>query len=426
MQNIFHLLTSGPFSIAATTLTPTAFAQQLLTLDVGTNEITQIPGLDHCINLQHLNISRNWFNQLPPEIAALQSLVSLNARRNFLRPNDDSLQLSSLASLPNLSLLDLQWNAKLKRLDFLHLMKETLPQFTTIQITVQTKIGQAPPGSFVGASPKERNATLLRSQLEPYNTLILRRRLENIFHQPKTNSENVLRAELMTSLLKCYANEKMLDVETGVGTRPIVNVDGILINDNHLLSELYIELKKWSKQKKRTNQNRNERPSINASNYMIIRSPLEFEPKLNPETNSKRGSRKAKLAKQKYIQYIHLWNLAQQAMMKVNPSFAKQYTALAVTHNFTGSPHIDKQNITPFYGLSIGNFQDGEGGIRVEYNARCVVNVNTKNRLGRIDGRYPHWVAPYGGKGVDRYSLIYYQTEGVAVPKGEAVPGLVL
>eukprot|EP00277_Geminigera_cryophila_P036293 CAMPEP_0173090492 /NCGR_PEP_ID=MMETSP1102-20130122/26948_1 /TAXON_ID=49646 /ORGANISM="Geminigera sp., Strain Caron Lab Isolate" /LENGTH=32 /DNA_ID= /DNA_START= /DNA_END= /DNA_ORIENTATION= len=24
-----------------------------------------------------------------------------------------------------------------------------------------------------------------------------------------------------------------------------------------------------------------------------------------------------------------------------------------------------------------------------------VAQVNTKNRLGKVDGRYPHWVAPY-------------------------------
>jgi len=61
--------------------------------------------------------------------------------------------------------------------------------------------------------------------------------------------------------------------------------------------------------------------------------------------------------------------------------------ALAVTHNFIGSPHIDKQNKGPFYGLSMGNFRDGQGGIRVECSARVVGEMNTKNRLGKVDGR---------------------------------------
>ena len=36
-----------------------------------------------------------------------------------------------------------------------------------------------------------------------------------------------------------------------------------------------------------------------------------------------------------------------------------------------------------------------------------------------MDGRFPHWVAPYTG---ERYSVIYYQTEGPEVPKTTAFP----
>jgi hypothetical protein len=48
-------------------------------------------------------------------------------------------------------------------------------------------------------------------------------------------------------------------------------------------------------------------------------------------------------------------------MSMVDPEFSEIFTALAVTHGFTGSPHIDKQNITPFFGMSIGSFREGEG-----------------------------------------------------------------
>ena len=44
--------------------------------------------------------------------------------------------------------------------------------------------------------------------------------------------------------------------------------------------------------------------------------------------------------------------------------------------------------------------------------------VNTKGRLGRVDGRFPHWVAPYTGT---RFSVIYYQTQGEMVPVTTAV-----
>ena len=60
------------------------------------------------------------------------------------------------------------------------------------------------------------------------------------------------------------------------------------------------------------------------------------------------------------------------AMISVDPMFAQKYTALAVTHGFHGSPHIDKQNVGPFYGLALGDFEDGSGGIRVECSARVL------------------------------------------------------
>lgn len=89
---------------------------------------------------------------------------------------------------------------------------------------------------------------------------------------------------------------------------------------------------------------------------------------------------------------------------------------------------IDKQNSGPFYGLSIGNFPDGQGGVCVECSARIVAVVNTKNRLGRVDGRYPHWVDSYDeeendneGSNFERYSLIYYETGGNFKKPGPAI-----
>ena len=44
--------------------------------------------------------------------------------------------------------------------------------------------------------------------------------------------------------------------------------------------------------------------------------------------------------------------------------------------------------------------------------------MDTRGRLGRVDGRYPHWVAPYTGT---RYSVIFYQAQGDQLPLGAAV-----
>ena len=60
---------------------------------------------------------------------------------------------------------------------------------------------------------------------------------------------------------------------------------------------------------------------------------------------------------------------------------------------FEGSPHIDTENVAPFYGLSLGDFTGG--AICVESGVFEVTSVDTRGRLGQIDGRYPHWVAPH-------------------------------
>ena len=40
--------------------------------------------------------------------------------------------------------------------------------------------------------------------------------------------------------------------------------------------------------------------------------------------------------------------------------------------------------------------------------------------MGKVDGRFPHWVAPYD-EGSERFSLIYYRTMGEPTPIGTAV-----
>ena len=168
--------------------------------------------------------------------------------------------------------------------------------------------------------------------------------------------------------------------------------------------------------------------------------------------------RKAK----KLERYRRLWELGIDALRTVDPVFADtNCTEIAVTYGFTGSPHRDKQNCGPFYGLSLGDFDnsEGKGGIVVESSARLVVQMNTKNRLGKVDGRYVHWVAPWGGDASadatagatassayrdgdkqqseelepapaaeekqqqqqQRYSLIYYETGNDFVKPGPAV-----
>jgi hypothetical protein len=378
--------------------------RRLTSLDLSRNEILTLPGLAAAAPLlQHLDLSRNWFNTMPADVALLPELRTLNVRRNFFKPTTESLGLAGLAALPHLELFDISFNAKCKRQSHADLVARALSRRVKVLITVSFP---APPGAYVGARPSDRDATLLRAQIEPHGTLVLRRRLEADFGRPPTDPEDVLRAEVMTRLLACYAEEGMCDPATGKATRQVVKLQGEPVAPA-LLQEMLDALREWAHHRKE--KNRQERPSIRAQNYMILRSPTEFGPKLG--STSKRGSRKAALAAEKFARHEKLWDLATRAVRAVDPEFAERFTALAVTHGFVGSPHIDKQNIGPFYGLSMGDFPEGQGGIRVECNARVVAEMNTRNRLGKVDGRYPHWVAPYD-EGAERYSLIFYQTEG--------------
>mmetsp|Transcript_44747 Transcript_44747/g.119772 ORF Transcript_44747/g.119772 Transcript_44747/m.119772 type:complete len:277 (+) Transcript_44747:3-833(+) len=268
-----------------------------------------------------------------------------------------------------------------------------------------------PPGAKIGLSACDRDATLLRSQLEPYTTLQLRKRLVSTFGQEPhkmIGPSPPARAEVMERLLEFYA-------KAGVeNDRRLVRVHGTPV-DADLLAKLLVELRAWLAR----HENHQERPNIHAQTYMILRSPAEFEKKVST------GSSKARTAQKTYEQNARLWELAAAAMASVDLEFAAKFTGLAVTHGFRGSPHIDTTNIGPFYGLAIGDFADGTGGIRVEVDPMTIAEVNTKHRLGKLDGRFPHWVAPYE-KSCERFSLIYYQTEGEVTPQTTAVFGTVL
>lgn len=252
-------------------------------------------------------------------------------------------------------------------------------------------------------SPAVRNATMLQSQLEPWSTAVLRQRLARDFGNDHKALDVMGRLEIMELLLEHY--EPYLP-------RRMIHVRGSPIR-SELAADILVALKAWQQR----HGDVNKRPSIHAQSYMVLRSPKEFGQKY---------SNKATLAAKKIEQNKQLWDLAQTALQEVDADFAENFSALAVTYGFQGSPHIDKQNTGPFYGLALGDFVGG--GICVEVDSFTVAQVCTKDCLGKVDGRYPHWVAPYEG---DRYSLIYYSTwqqyEKPAMPYfGEVVDQLEL
>ena len=382
-------------------------------LDVSNNELSTLPGLSSLTNLETLNLRRNWFSTLPNDIGKLCNLRVINASRNFLKPTNDSLQFDRLKALQHLVLLDIRMNQKCRTAEHRQFITRSIKQSDnttpSMQFHVLVSIWQEmsdQPGC-IGLSAALRDATLLRSQLEPLGTVQLRRRLVRDFGQPPTDPETIGRAEVMKILLDCYRKEKLLsldddvhDLNLGVAKRPVVRFDGFPVRQE-LLDLILKELRDWRHNQNRGGSNTNrERPSIKAECYMILRAPS----KNGNNTTSRQEKRRQKKMKPNQ----HLWNLAMQAITETDPEFASRCSEIAVTYNFIGSPHIDRQNSSHFYGLSLGNFNGG--CIVVEISPRVVGEVNTQNRLGKVDGRYPHWVSEYDTAKEERFSLIYYDT----------------
>ena len=187
-------------------------------LDVSNNELMDLPGLSCLSQLIELSIERNWFNTLPLETGKLFKLRKINASRNFLKPNAASLRLEQLKLLPNLNEIDLQYNKKCCRADHRdNIQKELLPQKVNVIVTVWEEMStkseaatndesssdaikktssSSSSSMYVGSSAADRDPTLLRSQLEPWGTLNLRRRLVQDFGQEPTDPSLVNRSEV--------------------------------------------------------------------------------------------------------------------------------------------------------------------------------------------------------------------------------------
>jgi hypothetical protein len=448
------------------TSTMSSFMTSLLSLDVSNNELCDLPGLKLLTSLTRLSIQRNWFANLPNEIGQLTQLQYIDASRNFLRPNEISLQIDQLRQLTNLQVLELSYNRKIRRPDHRDMIRRALdPIKVEVVITVweemcnhnnntneheeaEEKEGDmSKVTSYIGASAAMRNPLLLRSQLEPLSTFQLRRRLVMDFGELPTDPSIVDRACVVQRLLTRYHNEGLsyfnnnndddgvsskepttIDINMALAKRKTIRLDGTPVNNDDLLHNILTELRAWRGNIHRgggSGQNR-ERPSIDAECYMILRAPSIIPNSTSGSDTASEvlsPSRAAKRMSKKMNCNLHLWSLALEALRHVDLEFASRCSEIAITFGFTGSPHVDRQNSSPFYGLALGDFTEGTGCVAVECSARVICEVNTKNRLGKVDGRYPHWVTPYNRQ-EERYSLIYYDTLSAYETPGPAIFGI--
>ena len=154
-----------------------------------------------------------------------------------------------------------------------------------------------------------------------------------------------------------------------------------------------------------------DRPKVASVGYIVLEQP---PPAKGPEGGCVAESAGSKRARAKRERHARLWEAVAAWMAVVDPTF--EYTGVACSKGFRGSPHVDTYDIAYQWAISLGDFEGG--ALCVESAADEVSVVNTRRRAAKVDGRYPHWVAPWSG---ERYSVIVYKTRGKAVPLGPAV-----
>merc|ERR1711974_148180 len=98
-----------------------------------------------------------------------------------------------------------------------------------------------------------------------------------------------------------------------------------------------------------------------------------------------------------------IWDAAIDMLRSFDSSF--HCTSIGFNKNFRGSPHRDDKDCGPQVATALGEYTGGR--LRV-HSQNGIIDVDTKNRWCRFDGRYEHEVLPFSGT---RYSVIFYQLE---------------
>ncbi|KAL1522711.1 hypothetical protein AB1Y20_017686 [Prymnesium parvum] len=160
------------------------------------------------------------------------------------------------------------------------------------------------------------------------------------------------------------------------------------------------------------------RPALDSEAYLIL-------------TIKKGGTLTSGFGTQHPLHRLRL--LCSDVLAVADPDFIP--SAVAVTKNLVGSPHIDHFDRSYQLAVSLGDFKGGElcideesadpesSDVSPEQDAKPwhrVAVVETRNRVAKVDGRYVHWVRPHSGG--DRFSIIFYNTSAdPAHPLGPAV-----
>ena len=95
-----------------------------------------------------------------------------------------------------------------------------------------------------------------------------------------------------------------------------------------------------------------------------------------------------------------LWDAACALIRSCDPDYF--WTTVLFNRNFKGVLHRDDKDASFQVATALGEYTGGE--LRV-HGQDGIVDINTRERFVRFDGRYPHEVLPYEGT---RYSVIFF------------------
>ena len=256
----------------------------------------------------------------------------------------------------------------------------------------------------------------IEAQLFSLSTNELRMRL--VHHHRIRLPPTSTRTEVMTSI--CRAMRKKDD-----GGLTVRRMEGILISEE-MAQRLLGILRgiEWVEKE-------NERPRVNSGGYIVVKREVPNVEKLE---KGRHAARVARMRNKRLDMYRELWDAATECLREVDSFFASTYSDLAVTKNFMGSPHVDKNDLDAQWAVSLGGYGERSGGgggaggggggeqsggeLCVEEAPGKVVAINTFRRLAKMDGRFVHWVNGYEG---ERYSLVFYRTEGEKKSRETAV-----
>mmetsp|Transcript_16531 Transcript_16531/g.24519 ORF Transcript_16531/g.24519 Transcript_16531/m.24519 type:complete len:436 (+) Transcript_16531:66-1373(+) len=282
----------------------------------------------------------------------------------------------------------------------------------------------------------------LELQLEPLTETQLRNRLSLLGYPSCAEEEAKAMATGGRLAKKAFLKQSLADVyRSNKVPRRLRFARGVPIPEPYLNTMMdALESLQW---RRRVGESR-ARKGVDAEQYLVLgRSSAE-----QPQSKAERIA----------PQHAQVWAVAMDLLSSIlrtssgdnidgsNCCELYEPTSLVVSKNFKGSPHIDARDVTWQYAAAFGDYsyessnkgdvyengeeeersvddalyQGGELCVESELAGGAeVILVDTRNRLARVDGRYPHWVRQYNVG--CRYSLIWYRVAGQGTDPQRAV-----